>query len=193
MKTRVSSRFKLPTQLGIYEGKTYQIDHLDSYKNLMSLQGYINKVMCKAFLATLKGLARTWFKKLSPETIDSFGELSRLFVANFMSCRVRQKSVSYLFTVPQKDGESIKEYVKHFNQAVLEAEDASDKVVVMAMMEGLPHAHCLTLFPRTSLQPCQRSKVRLTSTLQQKNQLRPNEGGEERMTIKGRIHLAKDL
>ena len=37
MKVRVSSRFKLPSQLGVYEGKMDPMDHLDSYKNLMML------------------------------------------------------------------------------------------------------------------------------------------------------------
>ena len=31
----------------------------------------------------------------------------------------------------------MKDYVKRFNQAILKLEDSSDKVVVMAMMEGL--------------------------------------------------------
>ena len=31
----------------------------------------------------------------------------------------------------------MKDYVKRFNQIVLEVEDPSDKVVIMAMMEGL--------------------------------------------------------
>ncbi|GFY91189.1 hypothetical protein Acr_07g0013850 [Actinidia rufa] len=97
--------------------------------------------MCKAFFATLKGSARTWFRKLSPGTIDSFGHLSRLFVANFMSCQVRKKNASHLFTVHQKGRKSLKDYVKRFNQVVLEVEDTSDKVVVMAMMEG----QCLDL------------------------------------------------
>ncbi|GFY94118.1 hypothetical protein Acr_09g0005640 [Actinidia rufa] len=35
------------------------------------------------------------------------------------------------------DREILKDYVKHFNQVVLEVEDPSNKVVVMAMMEGL--------------------------------------------------------
>ncbi|GFY88878.1 hypothetical protein Acr_06g0008180 [Actinidia rufa] len=39
LRAWVSSRFKLPTQLRIYEGKTDPMDHLDSYKSLMSLQG----------------------------------------------------------------------------------------------------------------------------------------------------------
>ncbi|GFZ03486.1 hypothetical protein Acr_16g0001100 [Actinidia rufa] len=137
LRTRVSSRFKLPTQLETYEGKTDPMDHLDSYKSLMSLQGCSDEVMYKAFSATLKGSARSWFRKLPPGTIDSFGNLSRLFVANFMSCRIRQKNASHLFIVHQKETEVLKDYVKRFNQAVLEVKDPSDKVVIMAMMEGL--------------------------------------------------------
>ncbi|GFZ10013.1 hypothetical protein Acr_21g0006120 [Actinidia rufa] len=113
------------------------MDHLDSYKSLMSLQGCSDEVMCKAFSATLKGPARSWFRKLLPGSIDSFGELSRLFVANFMSYRNRQKNASHLFTVHQKETESLKDFVKRFNQAILEVEDPSDKVIIMAMMEGL--------------------------------------------------------
>ncbi|GFY98929.1 hypothetical protein Acr_13g0003300 [Actinidia rufa] len=100
-------------------------------------RGCSDEVMCKAFSATLKGPARSWFRKLSPGTVDSFGELSRLFIANFMSCRNRQKNASHLFTVHQKETESLKDFVKRFNQAVLDVEDPSDKVIIMAMMEGL--------------------------------------------------------
>ncbi|GFZ06794.1 hypothetical protein Acr_18g0009640 [Actinidia rufa] len=49
LRDRISSKFKLPAQLGIYEGKTDPMDHLDSYKSLMSLQGCSDEVMCKAF------------------------------------------------------------------------------------------------------------------------------------------------
>ncbi|GFZ00949.1 hypothetical protein Acr_14g0005840 [Actinidia rufa] len=105
---RISSKFKLPTQLGIYNGKTDPMDHLDSYKSLMSLQGCSDEVICKAFSATLKGSARN-----------------------------RQKNASHLFTVHQKEIESLKDFVRRFNQAILEVEDPSDKVIIMAMMEGL--------------------------------------------------------
>ena len=102
------------------------MNHLDSYKNLIMLQGYSDEVMCKAFSTTLKGSVRSWFKKLSPMTINSFGDLSWLFVANFMSYRVKQKNTSHLFTVHQKEEDSLKDYVKQFNQVVLEVEDHSE-------------------------------------------------------------------
>ena len=54
-----------------------------------------------------------------------------------MSFWVWRKNVSHLFTIHQKESESLKDYVKRFNQDVLEVEDPSDKVVIMAMMEGL--------------------------------------------------------
>ncbi|GFY99379.1 hypothetical protein Acr_13g0007800 [Actinidia rufa] len=49
----------------------------------------------------------------------------------------RQKNASHLFTVHQKETESLKDFVKRFNQAILEVEDPSDKIIIMAMMEGL--------------------------------------------------------
>ncbi|XP_057484668.1 uncharacterized protein LOC130771056 [Actinidia eriantha] len=113
------------------------MDHLHSYKSLMSLHGYSDEVMCKDFSATLKGSARTWFRKLPLGTIDSFGDLSKLFVANFINCRIRQKNASHLFIVHQKEIESLKDYIKRFNQAILEVKYPSDKIVIMAMMEGL--------------------------------------------------------
>ena len=70
MGVRVSSKFKLLFQLGVYEGKMDIIDHLDSYKNLMILQGASDEVMCEAFSTTLKGSMRSWFMKLSPRIID---------------------------------------------------------------------------------------------------------------------------
>ena len=74
----------------------------------MMLQGYSDEMMCKDFLDIMKGPAKSWFRKLSPRTINSFGNLSRFFVTNFMSYRVRQKNDSHLFRVHHKDGESLK-------------------------------------------------------------------------------------
>ena len=54
-----------------------------------------------------------------------------------MSCRVRQKNASHLFTIYPKEPEVLKDCVKQFNQGILEVEDSSDKVVIVEMMEGL--------------------------------------------------------
>ncbi|GFZ02207.1 hypothetical protein Acr_15g0008150 [Actinidia rufa] len=110
MRVKVSSKFKLPPQLGIYAGKKDLMDHLDLFKNLMLLQGALDEVICRVF--SVRGPAKSWFRKLSPRTIDSFDDLSKHFVANFLSYRVRQKNAAHLFTIHQKTGESLKEYVR---------------------------------------------------------------------------------
>ncbi|GFS43522.1 hypothetical protein Acr_00g0085590 [Actinidia rufa] len=86
VKVRVSSRFKLPPQLGIYEGKMDPMDHLDLAKNgQCDVQSLLNN-----------------------------------------SKRADEKA-----------GKRFKEYVKRFNQVVLEVEAPNDIVVIMAMIEGL--------------------------------------------------------
>ena len=64
LKVRISSKFKLSSQLKVYERKTDPMDILDSYKNLMSFQENPKEIICKAFFATLKGSTRLWFRKL---------------------------------------------------------------------------------------------------------------------------------
>ncbi|GFY95383.1 hypothetical protein Acr_10g0007680 [Actinidia rufa] len=104
LRARVSSRFKLPTQLGGYLGKIDPMDHLDSYKSLMLLQGCSDEMMCKAFSATLKGSVEEYFRPLYH---------------------------------PLEGNRAPEGLCEIFNQALLEVKDPSDKMVIMAIMEGL--------------------------------------------------------
>ena len=54
----------------------FRIDHLESFMTLMHLQGVADEIMCKAFPTTLRGLARVWFNRLTPNSICTFKDLS---------------------------------------------------------------------------------------------------------------------
>ena len=41
-----------------YDGSMDPLDHLESFKTLMHLQGVADEIMCRAFPTTLKGLTR---------------------------------------------------------------------------------------------------------------------------------------
>lgn len=90
-------------------------DHLETYKTLMLLHDYLDGVMCRAFPATLKGLASKWFNSLQPNNINSFYELSQLFADHFIGRRRYHKPATYLLNVKQAKGESLRDYVSHFN------------------------------------------------------------------------------
>ena len=81
--------FPLPQKFRILQIETYDgvkdpLDHLETFKTLMHLQGVPDKIMCRAFLTTLKGPARIWFSRLTPSSINTFKELNAQFTSHFI-------------------------------------------------------------------------------------------------------------
>ena len=68
-------KFCMP-QVEAYNGSRDPLNHLESFKTLMHLQGVVDEIMCKAFPTMLKGPARVWFSRLTPNSISTFKELS---------------------------------------------------------------------------------------------------------------------
>ena len=52
----IPPKFRIP-QVESYYGSKDPLDHLESFKTLMHLQGVADEIMCRAFLTTLKGPA----------------------------------------------------------------------------------------------------------------------------------------
>ena len=50
-------KFRMP-HIDSYDGVKDPLDHLETFKTLMHLQGVVDKIMCRAFPMTLKGAAR---------------------------------------------------------------------------------------------------------------------------------------
>ena len=71
----LSAKFCMP-QIEAYDGFKDPLDHLESFKTLMHLQGVPNEVICQAFPITLKDPVRVWFSRLTPYSISTFKELS---------------------------------------------------------------------------------------------------------------------
>ena len=63
-------------QVKVYVGSRDPLDHLEPFKILMHLQGVADKIMCRAFPTMLKGPIRIWFSRLTPNSINTFKELS---------------------------------------------------------------------------------------------------------------------
>ena len=68
-------KIRMP-QIESYNGVKDPLDHLETFKTLMHLQGVPDEIMCRAFPTTLKGPARVWFSRLTPSSINTFKELS---------------------------------------------------------------------------------------------------------------------
>ena len=64
------------SQIDSYDGVKDPLDHLETFKTLMHLQGVANEIMCRAFPTMLKGATRIWFSRLTPNSVSTFKELS---------------------------------------------------------------------------------------------------------------------
>ena len=68
----ISSRFKMP-HVEPYDGSTDLVDHLESYKALMTIQEVTDALFCIDFPTTLRKVARVWYSDLRSKSIHSFG------------------------------------------------------------------------------------------------------------------------
>ena len=82
-----------------YNGSKDPLDHLESFKTLMHLQGVLDEIMCRAFLTMLKGSARIWFSKLTPNSIGTFKELGAQFISHFIGGHRYKKSITCLMNI----------------------------------------------------------------------------------------------
>ena len=64
-------KFRMP-QIESYNGVKDPLDHLETFKTLMHLQGVPDEIMCKAFPTKLKGPARIWFSRLTLNSVNTF-------------------------------------------------------------------------------------------------------------------------
>ncbi|KAL0445385.1 UNVERIFIED_CONTAM: hypothetical protein Slati_2261200 [Sesamum latifolium] len=69
--------------------------------------------------------------------IGSFREFRSLFLHQFASSRKHQKIELSLFSIRQKEGESLKDYLQRFNTAALEVPSAMQEIKASAFAQGL--------------------------------------------------------
>ncbi|GKU96172.1 hypothetical protein SLEP1_g9439 [Rubroshorea leprosula] len=130
--------FKIP-QLETYDGTKDPDDHLHAFYSCMQAQNTSDALICKIFPSTLRGNARTWYYSLPPRSISSYTEMASAFATKFSSRRLIRKTTSELMRVKQRDGESLKNYMSIFNDAVLEVSSFDQVVGITAVIAGLKH------------------------------------------------------
>jgi hypothetical protein len=93
-------KFKMP-RVEKYNGSGDPHAHLKAFREHIILHGTLDKIACRAFPLTLKGVVKDWFTGLPPKLVGSFKELGCLFLAQFLATRKREKSFTCLLTLRQ--------------------------------------------------------------------------------------------
>ena len=124
-------------QIKSYDGVKDPLDHLETFKTLMHLQGVPDEIMCRAFPTTLKGVTRIWFSRLTPNSINTFKELSAQFTSHFIGGHRYKKSIACLMSIKQREDETLRSYITRFNKEAFSIDEADDKILVAAFTNGL--------------------------------------------------------
>ena len=93
--------------------------------------------MCRVFPTTLKGVARIWFSRLTPNSINTFKELSAQFTSHFIGGHRYKKSTAYLISIKQREDETLRSYITRSNKEALSIDKADDKILVAVFTNGL--------------------------------------------------------
>ena len=130
------SKFSMP-QVENYDESKDALDHLKFFKTLMHLQRVSDEIMCRAFLTMLKGPARIWLSRLTPNSISTFKELSAQFASQFIRGHMYKKSTACLMNIKQRKDEMLKSYITHFNKEAHSIDEVDDKILMVAFTNGL--------------------------------------------------------
>ena len=120
-----------------YDRNKDMLDYLESFKTLMHLQEIPDEITCRAFPTTLKGPARIWFNRLTPNSISSFKELSTQFASHFIEGHRYKKSTTCLMNIKQQEDEMLRSYITCFNKEALLIDEVDDKILVATFTNGL--------------------------------------------------------
>nr|GEZ82578.1 reverse transcriptase domain-containing protein [Tanacetum cinerariifolium] len=69
---------------------------------------------CHMFNSTLTGNARVWFDDLPKESIDSYDDLRKAFLKNYLQQKKCIKDPIEIHNIKQRDGESTEEFVRRY-------------------------------------------------------------------------------
>ncbi|GJZ12342.1 reverse transcriptase domain-containing protein [Tanacetum coccineum] len=73
---------------------------------------------CYMFNSTLTGSAKVWFDDLPPESVDSYDDLKKAFLANFLQQNKCIKDHVKIHHIKQREGESTEYFVQRFKTHV---------------------------------------------------------------------------
>ena len=110
----------LSAQLESFDGLKDLLDHIITFKTILSLQQPLNEILSCSFPTTLKGATRVWFSKLAMLSIDNFEQLGNSFVHHFVGGQCQKRPANDLLTIKQREKEPLRSYVKRFTREVLE-------------------------------------------------------------------------
>ncbi|RDX90526.1 hypothetical protein CR513_27597, partial [Mucuna pruriens] len=157
--------------------------HLQAFQTQMYISGGDDRLSCKLFSATLRGVALQWMMNVPPRSIRTFNDLA----TNKSKCL----EVADLFDIRQASREILKSYMARFNDVTVWVNDPDQKFSVKAFQKGLkvgPFSDALALQKSVSMEEI---RVRVEKHVEMEES-RFDKREAEHVNVEGRSQPAKE-
>ncbi|XP_059633629.1 uncharacterized protein LOC132276286 [Cornus florida] len=133
-------KFTMPSYTQ-FDGTWDPSRYLDHYAQKMALDDRNDPWMCRVFPTSLTGAALEWFRNRPHKSIPDYVTLCTMFLAQYCGNKKQKKNIASLFTVRQKRGETLQDFLSRFNMEASEIADCHPataiKIFKLAMIQGM--------------------------------------------------------
>ncbi|XP_062100073.1 uncharacterized protein LOC133805942 [Humulus lupulus] len=128
--------FIIPS-LHAFNGKGDPLNHLFQFQQKMTLEANNEAIQCKVFSTTFFGPALLWFRQLKPGSLNSFSDLRRFFLQQYIANREEPRTMVDLYQIEQGENEHPKAYLQHFIDLVHQIHDVDPLTATNLFVKSL--------------------------------------------------------
>ncbi|GJR32146.1 reverse transcriptase domain-containing protein [Tanacetum coccineum] len=105
---------RMPSNIKTYDGSEDLEDHLKLFQAAAKVECWAMPTWCHMFNSTLTGSVRVWFDDLPSESVDSYDDLKKAFLVNFLQQKKCIKDPVEIHHIKQREGESTEDFMQRF-------------------------------------------------------------------------------
>ncbi|GJU28265.1 reverse transcriptase domain-containing protein [Tanacetum coccineum] len=127
----------MPNNVKTYDESDYPEDHLKIFQAAAKVERWAMPTWCHMFNSTLTGSARVWFDDLPLESIDSYDDLKKAFLANYLQQKKCIKDPVEIHHIKRREGESTEDFVQRFKAKSRHVKGALECMRIFGFMHGI--------------------------------------------------------
>ncbi|GJX03141.1 reverse transcriptase domain-containing protein [Tanacetum coccineum] len=128
---------RMPNHIKTYDRSKDPDDHLKIFQAAAKTERWAMPTWCYMFNSTLTGNTRVWFDDLPGKSIDSYGDLKKAFLENYLHQKKCIKDPIEIHNIKQRDGESTEDFVKRYKLEIMDVKGAPECIRISRFVHGI--------------------------------------------------------
>nr|GEV45178.1 uncharacterized mitochondrial protein AtMg00810-like [Tanacetum cinerariifolium] len=128
---------RIPSHSKTYDGSEDLEDRIKIFLATAKTERWATPTWCHMFNSTLTGNAMVWFDDFPTESIDSYDDLKKAFLENYLQQKKCIKDPIELHNIKQRDEESTKDFVRRYKLESRDIKGAPKCMRISGFVHGI--------------------------------------------------------